>query len=153
MRVAEVLTATILGALGTLVLLDAIRLGVGWTSDGPASGFFPFWLALTLIMTCVCIAAQSFYHKYSKPFVERTSLGPVWKVLWPAVAFVVLMHWIGLYVASAIYTAFYMRWVGRHSWGSVVCISLALALICFFVFEQWFLVPMPKGTLEAWLGY
>jgi len=23
----------------------------------------------------------------------------------------------------------------------------------FFVFEKWFLVPMPKGPLETWLGY
>jgi hypothetical protein len=23
----------------------------------------------------------------------------------------------------------------------------------FVVFEMWFLVPMPKGPLEAWLGY
>jgi hypothetical protein len=23
----------------------------------------------------------------------------------------------------------------------------------FVIFEQWFLVPMPKGPLEEWLGY
>jgi hypothetical protein len=23
----------------------------------------------------------------------------------------------------------------------------------FFMFERWFLVPLPKGPLEAWLGY
>ena len=40
------------------------------------------------------------------------------KVLWPAVAAVALMHFIGLYVASALYIGFYMRWVRRHSWVS-----------------------------------
>jgi hypothetical protein len=26
-------------------------------------------------------------------------------------------------------------------------------VLTFLVFEKWFLVPMPKGPLEAWLGY
>jgi hypothetical protein len=26
-------------------------------------------------------------------------------------------------------------------------------LITFVVFEQWFLVPLPKGPIEAWLGF
>ena len=31
--------------LGGVVLYDALRLGIGWGTDGPQSGFFPFWLA------------------------------------------------------------------------------------------------------------
>jgi hypothetical protein len=26
-------------------------------------------------------------------------------------------------------------------------------LALFLMFEKWFLVPLPKGPLEAWLGY
>jgi putative tricarboxylic transport membrane protein len=25
--------------------------------------------------------------------------------------------------------------------------------LLFFMFEKWFLVPLPKGPLELWLGY
>jgi hypothetical protein len=25
--------------------------------------------------------------------------------------------------------------------------------VFFLIFERWFLVPLPKGPLEAWLGY
>jgi hypothetical protein len=32
-------------------------------------------------------------------------------------------------------------------------VSLAFPVITFLVFETWFLVPMPKGPLEAWPGY
>ena len=35
--------------LGGVVLFDALRLGIGWGTDGPQSGFFPFWLAVLLI--------------------------------------------------------------------------------------------------------
>jgi hypothetical protein len=30
---------------------------------------------------------------------------------------------------------------------------VAFPLATFFIFEKWFLVPMPKGPLEDWLGY
>jgi putative tricarboxylic transport membrane protein len=62
------------------------------------------------------------------------------------------MQFVGLYVASACYLAFYMRWVGRHSWPAVIAIGLAFPLVSFLIFERWFLVPMPKGPVEAWLG-
>ncbi len=63
------------------------------------------------------------------------------------------MHFIGLYLAAALYLAFYMRWVGRHPWSLVLSLAIGIPLVTFLVFEKWFLVPMPKGPLEAWLGY
>ena len=89
----------------------------------------------------------------SKSFVSRKQLDSVLKVLWPAVAAVALMNVIGLYVASALYIGFYMRWVGRHSWVSVLTLGIGIPVVTFLVFEKWFLVPMPKGPLEGWLGY
>jgi putative tricarboxylic transport membrane protein len=139
--------------LGGIVLFDAVRIGFGWGPDGPRSGFFPFWLALIMVVVCVAIIAQAARRAENKSFVSREQLGPVLKVLWPAVAAVAMMHFVGLYVASALYMGFYMRWVGRHSWLMVVGIALLVSIGSFLVFEKWFLVPMPKGPLEGWLGY
>lgn len=153
MRAADLITASVLIMLGGLVLFDAVRLGVGWGTDGPKSGFFPFWLSLIMVATCALIIFQE-ARKISKgPFLTREKLGPVLTVLWPALAAVALMQTIGLYVASALYLGFYMRWAGRHSWSAVVLLSIGIPLSIFIVFEKWFLVPMPKGPLEAWLGY
>jgi len=66
---------------------------------------------------------------------------------------VILITPLGLYVASTLYLAFYMRWVGRHGWLAVILCAVGVPLLTFVVFERWFLVPMPKGPLEAWLGY
>jgi hypothetical protein len=49
--------------------------------------------------------------------------------------------------------ATYMRWIGRHSWLLTIVISLGIPVLAFVIFEVWFLVPMPKGPLEAYLGY
>ena len=74
-------------------------------------------------------------------------------MLLPAVGLVVLTQWLGLYVSSALYVAVYMRWIGRHSWGTVVACAVGIAVLSFLVFDRWFLIPMPKGPLETWLGY
>jgi hypothetical protein len=31
--------------------------------------------------------------------------------------------------------------------------SVTVSAVTFYVFEIWFLVPMPKGPLETYLGY
>jgi len=153
MRVADLVTATMLILLGGVVLFDSLRLGIGWGTDGPKSGFFPFWLAFLMVMTCGAILVQTLRTAQDKPFVTREQLTTVLQVLVPALGLVVLIQFIGLYVASAIYMAFYMRWVGRHSWLTVLVMAIGIPVATFVIFERWFLVAMPKGPLEAWLGY
>jgi putative tricarboxylic transport membrane protein len=153
MRTADLVTAGFLMLIGGLVLFDANRLGFGWGSDGPQSGFLPFWLGVIMIGSCALIVVQAWRRGPGKTFVTRQQLLPVLTVLWPAVAMVAVMQVIGLYVAAALYLAFYMRWVGRHSWPAVVGLAVGVPLATFLVFEKWFLVPMPKGPIELWLGY
>jgi putative tricarboxylic transport membrane protein len=153
MRAADLVTALALVLVGGVVVADAVRLGAGWDSDGPQSGFFPFWLAVLMVAAAVAIAAQAAGRTSPAPFVTAGQLRPVLAVLAPAAAMVVLMEYLGLYVAAALYLAFYMRWVGRHSWRTIVALSLGVPILTFLIFERWFLVPMPKGPLEAWLGF
>jgi hypothetical protein len=153
MRTADLTTALILMAAGLLVIWDSLRLGIGWGTDGPNSGFFPFWLAVLLIVSGSAIALQAWRRSSRAPFVTRERLKPVLTTLLPATGFVVLTQFVGLYVATAAFMSFYMRWIGRYPWIGVVVVSVLFPLLTFVVFEKWFLVPMPKGPLEAWLGY
>jgi hypothetical protein len=159
MRVADLATAIVLFVLAGVVLVDAARLGIGWGTDGPKSGFFPFWLAVIMMTACAAIMAQAVRGSVTGPFVTRAQLTPVLKMLLPVVAFVLVIAppdpnpGAGLYVSAAFYVAVYMRWIGRHPWWLTGVVSIAIPLVTFVVFEQWFLVPMPKGPLEAWLGY
>jgi putative tricarboxylic transport membrane protein len=153
MRTADLTTALALIAISALVVWDALRLGIGWGSDGPQSGFFPFWLAVIVIGACAAIAVQAARRPPARPFVRREQVGPVLTALVPAAAFVLLTGLVGLYVATGLYLGVYMRWIGRYSWAAILVLSLAFPVVTFFVFEKWFLVPMPKGPLEAWLGY
>jgi hypothetical protein len=159
MRAADLITAVVLAGLGGVVLYDATRLGFGWGLEGPQSGFFPFWLAVLLIAISVVVFIQALLRSGARPFATRQQVVPVLKVLGPLAGFIVVTDppgpWsgLGLYVAAALYLAFYMRWVGRHHWLTVIGLSVVVPVVAFVIFEQWFLVPMPKGPLEDWLGY
>ena len=159
MRTADIVTAALLILLGSIVLYDATQLGFGWANDGPKSGFFPFWLAALMVILSILILVQNFSARTKKPFVNKKDFIPVLKVLLPIGAFMAVTdppgRWsgLGLYVASGLYLGFYMRWVGRHSWFAVATLATIVPAITFIIFEIWFLVPMPKGPLEAWLGF
>ena len=159
MRLIDLVTAAVLMLLSGVVIYDALRLGTGWGNEGPQSGFFPFWLGALLALVSVVLFFQALHRRSGKPFVTGDRFVPVLKVLVPLAGFVVLTDppgpWpgLGLYVAAGLYLGFYMRWVGRHHWHTVVALATAVPIITFLIFETWFLVPMPKGPVEAWLGY
>jgi|SRR5919106_489067 hypothetical protein len=159
MRAADLATAGLLMLLGGVVVYDAVQLGIGWGGEGPGSGFFPFCLAGLLLVLSATVFVQAWRRPATRPFATRAQLVPVLKVLVPVAAFVFVTdppgpnHGLGLYVAATLYIATYMRWVGRHSWPLVALIAVTVPVVAFVVFERWFLVPMPKGPLEGWLGY
>jgi hypothetical protein len=153
MRAANLAAASLLAFVGGVVIWDAVRLGIGWGTDGPESGFFPFWLATIMLAVLGLIIVRIFLHQWTRPFVTRERARPVVQVLGPMVALVVAMQWLGLYLASVAYIAFSMRWLGRHSWLVIVLVAIGVPVVTFLVFERWFLVPMPKGPFEDWLGY
>ena len=153
MKTADLLTVLVLLVIGGIVVSDSVSIGIGWGTDGPRSGFFPFWLGVVLIAAALAIAVQAASPRSGAGFVTRAQLAPVVKVLAPAVALVVLTQVIGLYASSALYLAVYMRWIGRHRWLSIAGVAVGIPLVTFVIFEKWFLVPMPKGPLEGWLGY
>jgi putative tricarboxylic transport membrane protein len=153
MRTADIVVASLLLGLGVLVLRDSVRMGIGWGSDGPEGGFVPFWLAAILIFSCAIIIAHAARRTSDKRFVTGKQIARVLQVLAPAAAMIVLTPYLGLYVATVLYMSAYMRWGGRHSWKFSIALPLSFAVLLFLVFERWFLVPLPKGPLEAWLGY
>uniref|UniRef100_UPI002FC781FF tripartite tricarboxylate transporter TctB family protein n=1 Tax=Bosea sp. (in: a-proteobacteria) TaxID=1871050 RepID=UPI002FC781FF len=71
----------------------------------------------------------------------------------PAVIFVLATNYIGIYVSATIYIGAFMVFFGKFPVWKALAVSLSLAIVNFLMFEVWFLVPLPKGPLEAALGY
>jgi hypothetical protein len=69
------------------------------------------------------------------------------------VLYVALIAPLGIYAASAVLIVYFMRRHGAFGWPSTVGIGLGVPIALFAVFERWFMVPLPKGPIEQWLGF
>jgi putative tricarboxylic transport membrane protein len=153
-RSVEVGVAAFMALLALIGIYGSVKVGIGWAEDGPRAGFFPFYVSLIVLISCVInvipvLAAAN----TGKLFAEWAQLRQVVSVLVPTMIYVGLVPYIGIYVASALLIVFFMRWFGHYPWIVAVAVSVAVPIVTFLMFEIWFLVPLPKGPLENFLGY
>lgn len=153
----EAVIAAILLVIGIVVIVESRRLGAGWTSDGPGSGYFPFLIGMLVVIASAGMLFEALLGKKKNtvPFVDTVQLKRVLSVLVPALFYVLAVAFLGLYVASAIYIALFMVILGKYSWVKSAFIALAVNVLFFFMFEVWFKVPLFKGSLDPlhFLGY
>ena len=154
-RWPEVAVAGFLVLTAVLVITDSLRVGTGWADDGPRSGYFPFYIGLLLLISSgtVLVTALVGWRKADPVFVERAQLASVMAVGVPMLVYVGAIALLGIYLASAVLIGYFMRRHGKFGWAVTAGISVAVPLVFFLVFERWFLVPLPKGPIEAWLGF
>lgn len=152
-RTLEIVVSLGLLALGSLIMWDSQRIGAGWGSDGPQSGYFPFHIGLLMNIASAVNLWKAWRSSASEVFVTRQQLRLVLIVLVPLAVYIGLLHLIGLYLASALFIAAFMRWQGRFSMARSVLTGVGTALALFAMFELWFQVPLIKGPLEAALGF
>jgi hypothetical protein len=152
-RSVEIGVALAMLIFSLIVIVGSVQAGIGWASDGPAAGFFPFYCALFVLVASIVNLVQSIGARSDALFAEWGQLGRVMSVVVPAAVYVAIVPWIGMYIASVFLIAVFMRWIGRYSWPMVVGISIPVMVATFIIFERWFLVPLPKGPIEEMLGF
>jgi Tripartite tricarboxylate transporter TctB family len=147
--------AAVLFALGAVVIFEARRLGAGWTSDGPGSGYFPFYIGLIISALGIIYEANKPATRDSGSFVDREQLGRVMQILVPATFYVLVIWLLGIYIASALYIALFMIVLGKYAPLRSVALALVINAVFFVMFEVWFKVPLVKGKLDplGFLGY
>jgi hypothetical protein len=154
-RAVEIVVSLLLLAFAALMGWDNWKSGAGWASDGPKAGYFPFYLSLLLGGASLfgLVKALADRARAGSPFVNRDQLGRVMQVLVPTFLFCLVTQWLGLYVASLLLIAGFMRFVGRIAWWKSLVTSLVFAIAMFVTFDVAFDVIMPKGPIEALLGF
>ena len=158
---AEVVVAALFLLAGAIVVYDSVRLGAKWAEDGPEAGYFPFIVGVIIcVASAINLVAVFAWARdgMDQAFVEVGQLKMVLSVLVPTSFYVLLIGGIGsipglgIYVASILFIAFFMRWLGRYAWWKLAAVSVGNSVFFFIIFEIWFKIPLPKGPLEAVLG-
>jgi hypothetical protein len=155
--VGELAVALVFVAAGALVVNGSLEQGVGWTPNGPESGYFPLrigWLivAVGVIQAGIAIAMARRDQRGSmrEIFLRRDRIKPLLQVFLPMVAYVIAVPWLGLYIASALFIAGFMWWHGGYRWRALPT-GIAVCAVFYVLLEAWFQVELYKGPIVEWV--
>ena len=151
MRQGEISLAGLLALFSLYLMWKSTELPIGYIrGQGPGGGFWPFWLSLGMFLSCVVIAwnwwrGKSPASQSDEPFMDAFGWRTVFWVGGGVVAFVALISVVSMYGAIALFLAYYLHFLGRHSWLLTLAISLILPIALFVFFEAVMLISMPQG--------
>lgn len=153
-RIVDVVVSLLLLGLALTLGWDNWRTGVAWDSTGPQAGYFPFYLSVILGAASLYGLVTSFRSRQeaAQTFVTRAQLRRVMAVFLPTLLFCLAMQFLGLYVASFLLIAIFMRLVGKIALWKSLLTALVFTAVMFVTFDVAFDVIMPKGPLEAAFG-
>jgi putative tricarboxylic transport membrane protein len=154
-RSLDVVVSLLLLALALTLGYDNWRTGIAWDATGPEPGYFPFYLAVILGAASLYGLGAAFLSRKEaiETFVTLAQAQRVLAVFVPTLLFCLATQFLGLYVASFLLIAGFMRLVGRIALWKSLLTAFVFTAIMFVTFDVAFDVIMPKGPLEAALGY
>jgi len=151
-KMVEASVTTLVGLFGVIVIIGSLRAGINWGAEGPRAGFFPFYIGLCILISVAINLLNLFREEKNGLFAEWGQLRQVMSVVIPTAIYVSSISFVGLYVASIVFIAWFMRYLGKYGWLIIAAIAIGMPVVTYIVFERWFLVPLPKGPVEEWLG-
>jgi putative tricarboxylic transport membrane protein len=152
-KMVEAGVTALIGLFGVIVIIGSIKAGINWGAEGPRAGFFPFYIGLCILISTGINLVNLFREEKDGLFAEWSQLRQVMSVVIPTSIYVASISFVGLYVASMVFIAFFMRWLGKYNWPIIAAIAIGMPVVTYIVFEKYFLVPLPKGPIEEWLGF
>ena len=129
--------------------LRRLRSASAGAPEGPHAGFFPFYLGVVDPPRQSDEPLRSARpSSRTKLFAEWGQLGSVLSVVIPTSVYVVAVPWTGLYVgvAPADHALHEVARPLQRAKSGAVAIGTVISIS--FMFEKWFLVPLPKGPIE-----
>ena len=143
--------------VAVVIMVSSYRLGAGWAKNvGPDSGYFPFYVSLIMFIASGVTLMQNLLSRAPDgggSFIAHGEMMMVLQVLIPTIIFVVASIYIGIYIGTFLFIGFFMTWHGRYPIWKTLPVAILVPVALFIIFEIWFLVPLPKGPFEHWLGY
>ena len=139
-RGVDIVVALLLLGGCAIVIYDSARLGFNWREgEGPAPGYFPFYIAVVLgISSLINLAGALRGRGAGEIFVTARPFGRVLAVLIPSLAYVALIGGLslgpvtvpalGIYAASAIFIFAFMIVIGRENPLKALGVSILVPL-------------------------
>jgi putative tricarboxylic transport membrane protein len=147
-KLVEAGVTLLIALFGVIVIAGSMKAGINWGAEGPRAGFFPFYIGVFIVASSAINLWNGLRADDDGLFAEWGQLRQVMSVVVPTAIYVGVMPFTGLYAASIVFIAWFMRWLGKYPWLTVLAVAIGMPVVTYFIFERWFMVPLPK----EWLG-
>jgi hypothetical protein len=156
-KIVELAVAAFTAAIGAVVMTASREQGIGWNDTGPQAGYFPFYIGLIMLSASAATIVMTIlkWRKLTASFVAREPFRHVLAVFAPICVYGIAIRFLGMYLASALFIAWFMwreRGEQRHGLLKIAIVSTGVAIACYLIFERWFQVPLYAGALAEWLN-
>ncbi len=154
MRRAEIVMGFAMAVFSVYLMWKSTELPIGWIpKTGPGGGAFSFWLAAGMLICCIAILVRAFRRtspiaQSEAQFMDAETVRSFIVVAGSLGAMIGLIHIVGVYFSLPLFMAFYMRYLGRHSWKLIGSIAVLTPIVTFFFFEIALRKTLPKGFTE-----
>jgi len=152
-RTAELLMgiATLLVSLGLMWNVYSDGLRIGWVEGrGPGAGMWPFWLSLGMALASLATIVRWFQGKTPEsrslePYIASETMFLVVVSAVSILVLLIMMTYIGTYLSLMVFMLFYVRFLGKHSWGMTTAFVLGTPIFVYLLFEVALTKYLPKG--------
>lgn len=163
MRRAEFVTAIVLSLLSIYLMWKSgegpewdteyvhwANTGVNIDGSGPGKGFWPFYLALGMLISCLWIIVNAIRRnsppsRSEEPFMDGYALKMLLFVGGGLIGFLILIDLISMYAAIAVFMLYYMLFLGRHPLMLSLITSLVVPFWLYLFFDIVMTKVQPKG--------
>lgn len=164
MRRAEFVTAIVLALLSVYLMWKSgegpewdteyvhwSNIGINIDGSGPGKGFFPFYLALGMLLSCLWIIVNAVRRRSppsqsDEPFMDGYAKKMLLLVGGGLIGFLILIDLISMYAAIAVFMLYYMLILGRHPASLSIVTSLVVPFWLYLFFDIVMTKVQPKGT-------
>lgn len=163
MRRAEFVTAILLALISVYLMWKAgegpewdteyvrwTNTGINIDGSGPGKGFWPFYLALGMLVSCIWIIVNAIRRnsppsRSDEPFMDGYAKKMLLLVGGGLIGFLILIDLISMYAAIAVFMLYYMLILGRHPLSLCLATSLVVPFWLYLFFDIVMTKVQPKG--------
>ena len=142
----ERLAAAALFLVGFGGAIGAWQIGFG-SFQSPGPGFFPFWLATLLTVTCLAFYLRNLGADFLPVALwTRGSWRRPLKAACVMFVYVFMIGLLGFISSTALMFVAWLRIVEHSSWKSAALL-VVIGTTCLYLFTKLLTIPLPKGIL------
>lgn len=153
-RTAELLAAVLLALASIGLMVKASENYIFWVSGrGPGAGFWPFWLSLGMLLSCIWIIFRWYRgvtpeSRSDAPYMTAGALYIVGVSVGALFLLILGSSYIGVYFSLILFLFFLVRIIGKNSLTTSASVSIFVPIGLFLFFEWALRIPLPKGYTE-----